>query len=355
MDSVKSVRFFNPGLGYKNIKPEIDVAIEKNLLEGQLILREETEQFEKTLANFVGTKYAVGLNSGTDALYLALKAAGVKAGDEVITVGHTFVATVQVIVQLGAKPVLIDINDDALIDHNEIEKAINARTTAIIPVHLTGDVCNMKVIQKIARDYNLILIEDAAQALGAEWDGQKAGSFGIGCFSFYPAKILGAYGDAGGLTTNSKEIYDTVIELRNHWKSDYSDWGINSRLDNIQAAVLNVKFRYLNDALEKRQRVAERYLNQLADLPVGLPTSRSGRVWQDFILRTPKRDELYEYLKRNGVETMKNEYPFPIPKPERSIAYENETLRLPCNELLTDEEVGYVVNKIREYYGADLL
>ena len=339
-------------MGYKKIKPEIDASIERVLSEGRLILQSDGEEFEKTLAEYVGTKYAVALNSGTDALYLALRASGVQPGDEVITVGHTFVATAQVVAQWGAKPVLVDIGEDALIDVSQIEAAITHKTTAIIPVHLTGDVCNMKKIQKIALDHNLILIEDAAQALGATYDGQKAGSFGIGCFSFYPAKILGAYGDAGGLTTNSKEIYDKVVELRNHWKSDYSQWGVNSRLDNIQAAILNVKFRYLEEALQKRQIVAELYNKELERLPVGLPTNRRGRVWQDYILRTPKRDELYEYLKRNGIETMKNEYHFPIPKPPRSVKYEEETLRLPCNEHLTMEEVEYIILKIKEFYGA---
>lgn len=348
-----NIKFFNPGLGYQKIKPEIDASIERVLTKGDLILRGDLEQFEKTLAEYVGVKYAVGLNSGTDALYLALKAAGVKAGDEVITVGHTFVATAQVIAQIGAKPILVDINENALIDHSVIEDAISVKTTAIIPVHLTGSVCNMNVINKIVRDYNLILIEDAAQALGAEYNGQKAGSFGIGCFSFYPAKILGAYGDAGGLTTNDEEIYKKVVELRNHWKSDYSQWGINSRLDNIQAAVLNVKFSHLEENLANRKAVAEKYNEAFAGIEnVKLPSNQPGRVWQDYIFWTERRDELYDFLAANGIETMKNEYLFPIEKPPLSVDYEAKTLRLPCNEHLTTEETDYVIEKVKEFYGA---
>lgn len=344
------VRFFNPGLGYQNIKEEVLPKLDQLLTDGKLILQEDGEEFEKALAEYVGTKYAVGLNSGTDALFLALKALEIGPGDEVITVGHTFVATAQVIAQVGATPVLIDIADNALIDIEEIEKAITKKTVAIIPVHLTGDVCDMDKIVKICRDNNLHLIEDAAQALGGEWKGKKAGSFGIGCFSFYPAKILGAYGDAGGLTTNDPEIYRKVVELRNHWKSDYSQWGINSRLDNIQAAVLSIKLRHLADTLEKRKKVADFYKEKLSDLPIGLPEYREGRVWQDYIIRTPKRDELYDFLKDHGVDTMKNEYLFPIPKPPRSVLYEKETLRIPCNELLTQDELDYIVLKIREFF-----
>jgi dTDP-4-amino-4,6-dideoxygalactose transaminase len=347
------VRFFNPGKGYAQIKDEVLPNIDRILTNGDLILRKDGELFEKNLAEYLGVKHAIGLNSGTDALYLALIAAGVKPGDEVITCSHTFVATVQVINQLGAIPVLVDIDSVGLMDISEVEKAITNKTTAIIPVQLTGAVCNMKALGELAAAYNLIIIEDAAQALGAEYDFVKAGTFGAaGCFSFYPAKILGAYGDAGALVTNDDTIADEVRELRNHYKKDYSKWGINSRLDNIQAVVLNTKLSRLDETLQKRKMVAEKYLRELTGLPIGLPTNSLGRVWQDFVIRTPKRDELFEYLKRNGIETMKNDYPFPIPKLERSITYEKETLRLPCNELLELEEVKAVIQKIRDFYGA---
>jgi dTDP-4-amino-4,6-dideoxygalactose transaminase len=343
------VRFFNPGLGYYLIKDKVLPKIDELLAKGELILRQEGEDFEKALAEFVGTKYAVGLNSGTDALYLALKAYGIGEGDEVLVPSHTFVATAQVVAQVGAIPILYDIDG---------KFTIGPKTVAIMPAHIAGEFgANMEELMRIAKANNLIIIEDACQALGAIQGGKKAGAWGhAGAFSFYPAKILGAYGDAGALVTDDEEIYNEVIELRNHYKKDYSKWGINSRLDNIQAAVLNIKLKMLPQTLELRQLVAEKYNRAFNDLPVGIPDETSGRVWQDYILRTPKRDELYEWLKRNGVETMKNEYPFPIEKGIMSRALESETLRLPCNELLTDEEVTYVILKIREFFnGTEVL
>lgn len=343
------VRFFNPGLGYSQIKDKVLPKLDELLTNGELILRQEGEDFEKALAAFVGTKYAVGLNSGTDALYLALKAYGIKAGDEVLVPSHTFVATAQVVAQVGAIPILYDIDG---------KFNISQQTVAIMPAHIAGEFsANMAELMRLAKANNLIVIEDACQALGAVQDGKKAGAWGhAGAFSFYPAKILGAYGDAGALVTDDEDIYNEVIELRNHYKKDYSKWGINSRLDNIQAAVLNIKLRMLPKTLELRKQVAERYNRAFNDLPVGIPDETPGRVWQDYILRTPKRDELYEWLKRNGVETMKNEYPFPIEKGIMSRAFEAETLRLPCNELLTEEEVSYIISTIREFFnGTEVL
>lgn len=343
------VRFFNPGLGYAKIRDEVLPKIDELLGSGELILRSEGEEFERALAEFVGTKYAVGLNSGTDALYLALKAYGIGAGDEVLVPSHTFVATAQVVAQLGAIPVLYDMDGTF---------TIGPKTVAIIPAHIAGEFgANMAELMRVAKQNNLIVIEDACQALGAIQGGKKAGAWGqAGAFSFYPAKILGAYGDAGALVTDDWDIYKEVIELRNHYKKDYSKWGINSRLDNIQAAVLNIKLRSLPQALLYRQAVATQYNEAFADLPVGLPEEIEGRVWQDYILRTPKRDELYEWLKRNGVETMKNEYPFPIAKGEMSVLFEAETLRLPCNELLTPEEIEYVINSVKGFFnGTEVL
>lgn len=328
---MKQVRFFNPGKAYLKIKPEIDAAIERVLTNGDLILRDEVEQFEKSLAEFVGTKYAVALNSGTDALYLALKAVGVKTGDRVAVPSHTFVATAQVVAQIGAEPILFDMGEGP------------ENTPVKMVAHIAGELSPIP---------EGIVIEDACQALGAVKNPRTAAQ----CWSFYPAKILGAYGDAGGLTTNDEAIYDYVKEARNHFKTDYSQWGINSRLDNLQAAVLNVKMRYLQQTLARRQEIAERYAGGLVDLVldnhIKIPTLGRGRVFQDYIIRTDRRDELYDFLKANGVETMKNEYPFPIQKGEKSLQYEAETLRLPINEILEDEEIDYVIEKVKAFYGA---
>lgn len=338
------VRFFNPGLTYKTKKKEFDKEIQRVLTNGDLVLRDDVEKFEKNLAKFIGVKYAVSLNSGTDALYLALKALGIGRDDEVLVPSRTFVATAQVVVQVGAKPVFYDLNG---------KLKVTKKTKAIIPVHIEGAIdTNMDNIISTAIKYGLYIVEDAAQAFGAKFGGVKAGNIGtVGCFSFYPAKILGAFGDAGGLVTDDEKIYEYVREARNHFKTDSSQWGINSRLDNIQAAILNVRFKDIKNMLKRREQIAKKYdkgLNQLADLT--LPPNVCGRVWQDYIVRTPRRDDLHKFLKDNGVETLKNNYPFPVPKLPLAQAYENETLRLPCNENLKDNEVEYVIKMINKYF-----
>lgn len=340
------VRFFDPGLGYKKIKKEVDREITRVLTNGDLILRKDVEFFEKELAKFVGTRYAVGLNSGTDALYIILKALGIGTGDRVLVPSHTFVATAQVVAQVGAIPVLYDIG--ATVSSVDVK--------AVMVAHIAGDmnVREMKKLVEICQRRGIPVIEDACQALGAVQDGKKAGSFGIaGAFSFYPAKILGAYGDAGALVTNDRGIYKQALELRNHYKTDYSKWGINSRLDNIQAAVLRIKLRQLPQTLAQRKAIAEIYLNDLNGTGLHLPLDVKGRVWQDFVIETKnyiERDRLYLFLKENGVETMKNEYPFPIKKGEKSLKFEQQSLRLPCNENLTVQEVRYVVSMIYKFY-----
>ena len=335
------VRFIDFGKQYRKYKDEIDRSIFKCLNEGQLILRDDVEELEKNLAKFVGTKYAVALNSGTDALYLALWAKGIGKGDEVLVPAHTFVATAQVVNQLGATPVLYDLNGFLTINEN---------TRAIIPAHIAGEFSpNFETTLELAKNRKLFVIEDACQALGATLDGKMAGSFGLaGAFSFYPAKILGGIGDGGALVTNDESTYNKVKELRNHCKGDTKNWGINSRLDNVNAAVLNVKLKYLPQVLERRKEIAERYLNEL-DGFVGLPHNTEGRVWQDFIVKTYKRDKLFDFLKEKGIETMKNEYPMPIKKMPHAEDYERLTLRIPNSDILEDEEVSYVIKQIQKF------
>lgn len=340
------IRFFNPGLSYQELRDKILPKIDEVLTKGDLILREDVEEFEKKLADYVGTKYAVGLNSGTDALYLALRGLKIGPGDEVLVPSRTFVATAQVVVQLGATPVYYDLDGIFnIVDHKNIK--------AIIPVHIEGAFDNnFQRILDMAKYNKWYVIEDACQALGAEQNGKKAGSFGdAGCFSFYPAKILGACGDAGALVTNNKDIYEYVKGARNHFKEDARDWGINSRMDNLQAAILNIKMDYLDWSLIKRKKIANQYLKKLKDISgLQLPLDTPGRVWQDFIIRTEQRDALYNYLKEQGVETMKNNYPFPVPKLPQAQKYEDETLRLPCNENVTDEEVIEIINYVKKFY-----
>lgn len=345
------VRFFDPGKSYKRISKEVLPEIKRVLSSGDLILRGDLEKFEADLAAYLGVKHAIGLNSGTDALYLALWAKGVRAGDEIIVPAHTFVATAQVVAQLGATPVLYDLNTD-------LSDKITDKTKGIIVAHIAGEFgADMTWLLALAHQKGLFLIEDACQALGAVQKGKKAGAWALaGCFSFYPAKILGAFGDAGALVTDDDDLAREVRELRNHYKSDYSKWGINSRLDNLQAAVLNVKLKYHPLALARRAVVAERYkelgsmIDKYLKSYVGLPAYIDGRVWQDYVIWVQDRDGLYDFLKEKGIETMKNEYHFPIEKPAASVDYEAHTLRLPCNENLTDKEVDYVIACIKEFY-----
>ena len=338
------VRFFNPGLTYQKDREDYLFEIDRVLKAGDLILRADVEVFEKRLADYVGTKYAVALNSGTDALYLALKAIGIGPGDEVAVPSRTFVATAQVVKQVGAEPVYYDI--DGAINLTEKMKAI-------MVVHIEGEIqADMEEVLAIAKRRGIHVIEDAAQALGASQNGKPAGSFGIaGCFSFYPAKILGAFGDAGGLTTNDEEVYKYVRDGRNHFKEDARDWGINSRMDNLQAAILNIRFLHLPGILIRRAEIARQYHVGLQDIgDLKLPPQSRERVWQDYIVQTPRRDGLFSFLRGQGIETLKNNYPFPVPKLPGAQKYEDETLRLPCNENITDEEVEYIITKIKEYY-----
>lgn len=353
------VRYWNPSLGYQKIRYQILEAIDKVLSSGNLILGEEVEKFEKSLAEFIGTKYAVGLNSCTDALYLSLKVLGIGKGDEVITVSNTFIATISEIEKVGATPVLVDIGEDYLMDWKKVKEAITERTKAIIPVHLSGDMVDMSEFPK-----DIPIIEDAAQAMGSERNGYKAGAFGkIGCFSFYPAKLFGAYGDAGALTTNDKELYDKIILLRDHnligKREGATEYGVNSRLDEIQAAILNIKFKYINDFLEKRLFFANKYNELLKEIKqVIIPIKRQGRVWQDYIIRVERRNELAEFLDNNGIKVRGHdlflnhkydlydrEFIFPVIE-----KYSKEFLRLPFSAEITEEEIIYVVSKIKEFY-----
>ena len=365
---MKNVRFVNYGLQYKKIKKEIDGAISSALGRGDLILRKDTEDFENSLSKFVGTKYALGLNSGTDALFFSLIAANIGKGDEVITVSHTFVASIATIVQVGAKPVLVDTKDDFLMDEEKLEKLITKKTKAIIPVYLNGRMCNMEKIMKIARKHNLVVIEDSAQALGASFKGKMAGSIGLtGCFSFYPAKILGCFGDGGALTTNSKETYEKAKLLRDHGqktKTEILCYGWNSRLDNIQAAVLNIKIKLLPSFIKRRREIAliyEKELSSVKDIILP-PSPEKGDyydVFQNYVIRAKKRDELFDYLKRNGVETLiKDPVPthfhknlnlkkFKLPHTEKLA---KEVISLPMYPELKDSEVVYVSKCVNRFY-----
>ena len=340
--------------------PEAQLAMIKALESGNMILRGELEEFEKNLAGYTGTKYAVGVNSGTDALLLTLKALGIKPGDEVITVSHTFVATIQVIDNLGATPVLVDVDPiTGLIDWAEVRKAINKNTKAIIPVHLAGD------YTEIPEDITVPIINDACQSLGA------FNPIDTACYSFYPAKILGGLGDGGAVVTNDYETYSELLKLRNHYnigkatmgegeafkQSEVYKFGYNSRLDNTMAAFLNKKLERLNRDIQTRKRIALYYDEVLAKLPLRLPVARP--VYQDYIIQTEHRDSLHEYLKNNGIETLgadqlpPHKFPglkldhYKLPNTDK---FFEQSLRLPCNHFIVEKEVFYITKKVIEFY-----
>lgn len=362
-----NVPFVGYKLQYQNLKSEIDSAMQDVLSRGDLILRKDTDEFERRLAEFTGAKYAIGLNSGTDALFLSLLALGIGKGDEVITVSHTFVASIAAIVQVGATPILVDVSDDFVMDTDKLESAITDKTKAIIPVYLNGRMCDMDKVMEIASRHNLFVIEDSAQALGASFNGKKAGSIGkTGCFSFYPAKILGCFGDGGGLTTNDEKIIEKIRLLRDHGqktKTEILCYGWNSRLDNIQAAVLNVKLNYLNSWIERRREIASMYDNGLKDVSlIKLPPISDDKhfdVFQNYVLRAQKRDELFNFLKENGVETLikdpvanhkqegLNLSHFSLPVSEQLA---KEVISLPMYPELTDEQIEYIIATVRKFY-----
>jgi len=363
------VPFVNPAKQYQNLKKEILSVFDNVLSKGDLILREDGEKFEKSIADFIGVKYAVALNSGTDALFLALKAANIGPGDEVITVSHTFVASIAVIVNCGAKPVLVEVKDDFTMDIDKIEAAITGETKAIIPVHLNGRVCEMDKIMAIAGKHNLIVIEDAAQALGAKYQGKMAGSFGlVGCFSLYPFKILGCFGDGGILTTDDEKIAEKARLLRDHGqktKTEIVCFGWNSRLDNVQAAFLNVKIKYLKEWIDRRREIAAIYNNGLKDIQgIELPPSPDSDekhfdVYQNYVLKAGKRDKLAAFLKEKGVETLikdpiaNHQQPglglshFNLPHSEKLV---REVISLPMYPELNQEQIEYVIESVKKFY-----
>jgi len=362
------ISFVGYKLQYQNLKKEIDSAIQDVLGRGDLIMRKDNDEFEERLAKFVGTKYAIGLNSGTDALFLSLLALGIGKGDEVITVSHTFVASIAVIVQAGVTPILIEVGEDFEMDVSKLESAITDKTKAIIPVHYNGRMADMDKIMEIAKKHNLYVIEDAAQGLGSSLNGKKAGSVGVtGCFSFYPAKILGCFGDGGGLTTNNEEIYEKIKLLRDHGqktKTELVCFGWNSRLDNLQAAVLNVKMNHLSNWLERRRNIAKMYNEGLKDIkelkiPFGFESENRYDVFQNYVLRAEDRDELYSYLKENGVETLIKDPIANHLQPGLKLSHFNlpfsaqlarEVISLPMYPELTDEQIQYIISCVKKFY-----
>lgn len=298
---------------YESIKDEVDEAISRTIINGQYILGPEVKAFEGEMAAYCQAKYASGVANGTEALLLALLACGVKPGDEVITTPFTFIATVETIIQSGARPVFVDIEPAAYnLDVSRIREKIGPKTRAILPVHLYGHAADMDPLMALAKEHNLKVIEDCAQAMGTEYRGKKVGSIGdAGCFSFFPSKVLGAYGDGGLITTNDEKVYEMVQILRNHGarKKYYHEVpGYNSRLDEIQAAVLRVKLRQVDAWIKGRRRVAELYAGNLGSIgylsvPQELPYTRHVYNYYNIRLdlRKVSRQAVIDRLNSEGI------------------------------------------------------
>lgn len=358
---------------YKQYGSRYINAIKRAASRGDFVLRGAVEEFEAKLARYVGTKYAVAVSSGTDAIFLSLRGLGIGKGDEVITVGHTFIASIQSIVHSGATPILIDVGEDALMDVSLIEKAITSKTKAIMPVHLSGKVCDMTAILKIAKKHKLAVVEDACQSLGAKWKGKMSGSFGdTGTFSFISPKLMGGWGDNGAITTNSKKLYTTLRLMRNHCNITQGalhglkfehpkkmEWYWNMRMDNIQAAILNEKFKILPWILSRRAKICKRYDKEFRKLGISVPVQQKEQVYQEFILKIPNVKKFKAFMDKKGVELLIRDttpnhkmYPelshFKLPVTERMAG---EAVRIPTYPWLKDTEVGYIIRCIKEYYG----
>jgi dTDP-4-amino-4,6-dideoxygalactose transaminase len=362
------IPFVDLRVQYETIVNEVNDGIKRVLQKTNFILGEEVELFEHEFARFCGVKYCIGVASGTDALHLALRACGIGPGDEVITACNTFVATVLAISYVGAIPVLIDADLESYnINVTDIEQAITERTKVILPVHLYGQPANMYPILELAREYNLKVIEDASQAHGAEYDGKRCGTMGdVACFSFYPGKNLGGYGDGGAVVTNDSEIAEKVSLLRNYGqkvKYYHELKGFNSRLDTLQAAVLCVKLKYLDSWNELRRKHANSYNNLLRGIDCITPVEMdyAKHVYHIYAIRVKKRDDLKKYLAGRNISTGIH-YPIPIhlqeaykdlghKKGDFPVAERQATdiLSLPMYPELGEEQIEFIANEVKNF------
>jgi dTDP-4-amino-4,6-dideoxygalactose transaminase len=338
------------------------------LKSGSFVGGRYVDEFEKNICNYLKSNNCNSLNSGTDALIFALFAAGVKRGDEVITAPNSFIASAAAIAHLGAKPVFADVLDDQNIDPDKIEEKITEKTKVIMPVHLTGRVCKMDKIMRIAKKYNLKVIEDAAQAIGSKYRGIYAGKFGdFGCFSAHPLKNLNALGDSGYLISKSKKNSNYIRNLKSHGMSNrdrVKKFGLVSRMDNIQAAILSYRLQKLNIVIKERRKNYEIYKNYLDRKLIFFPDEQCEQfnTYHTFVVQVPKRDLLKKFLKKKGVETAIH-YPVPIhlQPAAKNLGYKygdfpncekqaKTILTLPINQFLKKKEIIYISNQVNKFY-----
>lgn len=352
----------------KPYAPALRKALDRLLLSGNFILGDAVESFEQEICDKLGCGECIGVGSGTDALFLALKVLGIGIGDEVITVSNSYLASVSSIALTGAVPVLADVGDDLNIDCSSVETLITEKTKAIVCVHLTGSPANLDALDHICSTHALLLIEDCAQAIGASYRGRSVGNFGImGCFSMHPLKNLGVLGDGGFITTNEPHLAEALRLARNHGHSSRDEcqfWSHNMRLDALQASFASVKLAGLNEVIEARQRLASIYFQNLSDVSqIVLPvhSKESVPAYHTFVIRCEARDELSQFLLKHGVET-KIHYPFPVHKMAAGRKYfgsinlpntesfSTQILSLPVGEYLEVRQVNYVCSLIKDFY-----
>ena len=364
-----TIPFFNYRGAFTSREEEFIEIVRDVMHRGAFIQQRDLAEFEDALARYLGVSHALGVGNATDGLIFAYRAAGVGPGDEVIFPSHTMVASAAAVAHVGATPVPVDIGPDHLIDPASIERAITERTRAIMPVQLNGRTADMDEIERIASKHNLLIIEDAAQALGSKFKGRFAGTFGVAAaFSFYPAKILGCFGDGGAVVTNDADIARKITLLRDHGRNESGDvemWGYNSRLDNLQAAILHLQFRDYDEILDRRRSIARLYDSLLSDLSeVVLPPAPDSDdahfdVFQNYEIEADRRDELRACLGDKGIGTILQWGGTPVhgfkglgfnvtlPATER---FFERCLMLPMNMMVTDEEVRYIAATIRTFY-----
>jgi dTDP-4-amino-4,6-dideoxygalactose transaminase len=349
---------------YSSIQTELDEAIKRVLESGWYVLGTEVESFEKEFAGYLGANYCIGVASGTEAIALALIAMDIGEGHEVIVPCLTAFPTITGIIQSGATPVLVDVSEyDGLIDINKIEQKITGKTRAIIPVHLYGQSCEMEQLHHVASTHNLLVIEDCAQSAGTKYKHEFTGTYGIsGAFSFYPTKNLGAVGDGGAIVTNEKDVYEKCLQLRNYGQSKryyHDSKGINSRLDELQAAILKVKLKYLEKWNERRRMIALEYRKKLTTVECIRENTYGTPNYHLFVVKCRERDRLIEYLKEKEIQTLIH-YPVPInkqnafywQKAENFPATEHladHVLSLPIYPELTNEEVEYIISAVNGF------
>lgn len=369
--TTREVPFFNYPAVFNSRREEFLDAMIDVLNRGAFIMQKDLKEFEKNLAEFSNCKYAFGVADGTAAILIALRASGVGPGDEVILPSHTFIATAQAVHMAGATPVLADCGKDHMLDPSSVERKLTSKTRAILPVQLNGRTCDMDRLREIASAKGLLIVEDAAQALGSKFKGQCAGTFGsAGTISFYPAKTLGSFGDAGAVLTNDDRVADLVYKLRDHGRGEDGEivmWGYNSRLDNLQAAVLNVKLKTYKADLARRREIAARYQANLGDVselllpPAPDADERHFDIYQNYEIEAERRDALRSHLTERGVRTIiqwggKAVHQWAALGLDGSgLTYTDEMFKrcflLPMHAFLSNDDVDYVSQQIRAFYG----